>query len=75
MTRAQKIEALSPRARKLWDRLCEGAFYKLHDERTPKAMAELEAAGLLMRLVRAPELWACYAPKGSKPYRPEVIAK
>lgn len=75
MTRDQKLAALSPRARRLWERLCDGAIYQAHSDRTPQAMGELEAAGLITVIARPIELWACYVPVGSRPYRPEVIAK
>lgn len=74
-TRRLKLTVGQARARKLWDRLCAGAIYQIHSERTPKAMAELEAAGLLTVIVRPIELWACHAPVGSKSYQAEVIAK
>lgn len=72
-TKAQKIAALTPRARKLWDRLCQGHFYRRHDDRTPKAMAELEAAGLVRIMARPVEIWVCFVPVGSRPMRPERI--
>jgi uncharacterized protein with von Willebrand factor type A (vWA) domain len=73
--RAQKIAALSPRARKLWDRLCAGEIYQAHSDRTPQAMSELQAAQLVTVIARPIEIWARFAPVGSKSYRPEVIAK
>ena len=73
--RDKKIAALSPRARALWDRLCDGAIYQIHGPRTPKAMDELERAGLLTVIARPIVIWACHAPIGSKPGKPEVIAK
>lgn len=72
--RAEKIASLSARARALLERLQEGRFYKARDPLTPKAMAELEAAGLVCLMARPVEIWACYVPVGSKPYRAEVIA-
>jgi len=71
----EQIAGLSARARALWDRLREGRFYQVHAENTPKAMAELEAAGLVQIMARPVEIWACWVPAGSRQASPEVIAQ
>lgn len=70
-----QIAGLSARARALWDRLREGRFYQAHADNTPKAMAELDEAGLVQVMARPVEIWACWVPAGSRQSSPEVIAK
>lgn len=55
-------EALSPRAKKLLGRIRQGAYYMAHSPRKPKAMAELEEAGLVTITGRAIVFQACYVP-------------
>lgn len=71
----EQIAGLSARARALWDRLREGRFYQAHAETTPKAMAELEAAGLVQIMARPVEIWACWVPAGSRQASSEAIAQ
>lgn len=71
----EQIAGLSARARALWDRLREGRFYQHHADDTPKAMAELDNAGLVEVMARPVEVWACWVPAGSRQASPEVIAQ
>jgi hypothetical protein len=71
MKRADKIAVLSPRARKLWDRLVAGEFYPTFDANTPKAMDELDKAGLVHHAMRPQTYIRCFVPVGYKPTREE----
>lgn len=63
----EKEYALSPRAKKLLARVRDGHWYRAYDEKTPAAMQELVAAGLVGTLGRVQTLVRCYVPKGTKP--------
>jgi hypothetical protein len=74
MTPRQKevaIQNLSPRARKLYDRVLNGAWYKAYDTTIPKAMAELTTAGLVQIGGRVKTMESCFVPTGTKPFRLE----
>lgn len=65
-------DGLSARARKLLERVRRGEYYRAHHERLPKAMKELEDAGLVTVTGRPIVFEACYVPtSGYKPYVPE----
>lgn len=64
---------LSPRAQALYDRLLAGEFYRWGDKRTPKAMAELEALGLVGTMGRVETIVRCWVPSGSVPLQAEQI--
>lgn len=70
---AKRLEGVSIRARKLYRRLKdEGRFYRAYREDTPKAMAELEAAGLVGISGRVNVITACYVPRrGFKTFKME----
>ncbi|TIV60311.1 hypothetical protein [Mesorhizobium sp.] len=55
---------LSKRAAKLLARVRAGKFYFNYDKRTPKAMEELVAAGLVGTAGRAVVLRSCFVPAG-----------
>ncbi len=66
------MTALSKRAEKLWERICDGEFYPAYSEREPKAMRELVDAGLVSVCVRVQTIVACYVPRrGYKPFKQE----
>lgn len=65
-TKAERIAGLSKRGRALYDRVCAGQWYAMHDEKTPQAMAELVAARLVKTIVRAQIMTCCYAPTGAR---------
>lgn len=62
---------LSKRAAKMLERLKAGAFYVWEPDKVPKAMEELEAAGLVGTCGRATRTVRCWVPKGYKPARQE----
>lgn len=65
-------EGLSKRAAALLERVREGRFYRLHDPRTPAAMAELVEAGLVVACMRVESVVKAFVPAtGYTPYRPE----
>ncbi len=68
-----KLSGLSARARALYGRLQEGRFYPAHADRLPKAMYELEDAGLVKLMARPELITVCWVPKGSVRFRDEVI--
>lgn len=66
---------LSKRAGALLKRVQAGRFYVWGDERTPKAMQELEAAGLVASVGRPIVIARCYVPAtGYTPYQPEEFS-
>lgn len=77
MTKEQKIAALSPKARKLYERVCDsanwyaGTGHVALEARTPAAMQELLDAGLVVVGGRVERLVSCYVPKGTKPFKLE----
>lgn len=63
---------LSKRAAKLFERVKKGEFYPAYDKSTPKAMKELEEAGLVSTCGRVVVIRACYVPaSGYTPFVPE----
>ena len=63
---------LSKRAQSLLARLKAGKFYIWGDGRTPKAMKELETAGLVATAGRPIVIARCYVPAaGYTPYQGE----
>lgn len=64
---------LSIRAQKLYQRMLEGAWYRWGDTRTPQAMAELDAAGLVGTMGRVETIVRCWVPAGSEPFQLEKI--
>lgn len=67
------VVILSPRAQQLYQRLLNGDFYAAYDPKTPKAMQELVAAGLVGIGGRVMKVGAFYVPMGTVPYRMEKI--
>lgn len=72
-TKAQRIAALSPAARKLYARVLAGHWYPWDgpNGKTPKAMAELVKARLVRVGGRVERVRAAYVPTGTKPYKLE----
>jgi hypothetical protein len=63
---------LSKRARDLLERVRNGAFYRPWSPDLPKAMKELEDAGLVATTGRVVVIELCYVPaEGYTPYVPE----
>ena len=70
--KAKIIAGLTPRARKLWDRVSSSVnFYLWEATDTPKAMVELERAGLVTTMGRVVVMKACYVPVGTKGFKLE----
>ena len=47
------VANLSPRAKKLWERIVKGQWYGAHAANLPKAIKELTAAGLVKHAPKA----------------------
>ncbi len=63
---------LPKRAQKLWERVKDGEYYRPWDPKLPKAMKELQDAGLVATVGRVVVIERCYVPaKGYTPYVPE----
>lgn len=64
---------LSTRAKRLLDRVRDGAFYQAFGSRVPDSMQELVDAGLVTTAGRVVSVMACYVPTtGYTPYQAEV---
>lgn len=64
---------LSTRAKRLLDRVRDGAFYQAFGSRVPDSMQELVDAGLVTTTGRVVSVMACYVPTtGYTPYQAEV---
>lgn len=63
---------ISKRATDLLKRIYDGRWYAAHG-RTPKAMAELVAAGLVVQGGRVRQIAACYVPPGTIPFQCETM--
>ncbi len=63
---------LSKHARNLLARIKQGRFYRPYDDRLPKAMKELEEAGLVTLTGRVVVIELAYVPtQGYTPYQEE----
>jgi len=72
----RKIARLSPAARKLFERVLDpDNFYKAHAPRVPKAMIELEVAGLVGTMGRVVSIERCYVPRGTRPLKLEKFPR
>lgn len=72
MKNNRETPAISKRAEKLLSRIKRGEFYRAYDSRVPKAMRELEDAGLVSVTGRVVVIEACYVPAtGYRPYKHE----
>ena len=70
------MNELSTNAQKLLERLKAGRWYEAYAKDTPKAMKELEDAGLVTATGRVIEVRLCYVPaEGYVPYEPEKFIK
>lgn len=70
----KRLASLSPRARKLYDRMVSGSrFYMAYeDKRTPKAMQELQDSGLVGIGGRVARIVSAFVPlRGFKNFRVE----
>ena len=68
----EALAGLSKSAAKLYARVREGHFYRPYDERCPKAMKELEMAGLVTATGRITQIELCFVPvHGYKPFEME----
>jgi len=56
-------------AEKLLRRIRRGDWYPAYSPRTPKAMKELEDAGLVQIMGRIKVIEACYVPTGTKQFK------
>ena len=70
---AERLANCSVRARRLFARLCRGAWYPVYPTsgRTPKAMQELIDAKLVTVMARAKVIEVCYAPRSARQGKPE----
>lgn len=68
LTKAQKIERLSPAAKRILERLKQGTWYRTSDPTTPKAMQQLVELGLVEEMFRVKSIVRCYVPKGAVPH-------
>lgn len=64
---------LSKNAQNLLGRLKSGRFYRAYDPQLPKAMEELEKAGLVKTMARAEVISLCWVPVNSVPFTEEKI--
>lgn len=70
-TKAQQkaIAELSPRAKKTWDKIREGKFYKTYALGLPYTIDELCSAGLIEVQGRVETVIACWVPVGTKEFK------
>jgi hypothetical protein len=66
------IEGLSPRAKKLWARVQDSTHWYPWDAKVPKAMKELEKAGLVVEGGRVARVVLAWMPVGTLPYSLET---
>lgn len=66
-----KVAKLSPQAQRVWASVKSGKWYAAYGKDIPAAMAELEAAGVVVTMGRVVSMQACFVPKGTKPLRME----
>jgi hypothetical protein len=60
--RAKRVARLSKAAAKMYARIREGHFYKAYTDNIPRAMKELESAGLVKPAGRVVVIGAYYVP-------------
>lgn len=58
----ERLAALSPRAQAIYEKLCNGAWYYSHAEKTPVSMRELLEARLVTYGARYPQMHSCFVP-------------
>lgn len=68
----KKLKLVSPRARALYARVKKGRWHDTLSAKTPKAMKELEGAGLVQISGRVAKIQLAYVPvEGFLPFRTE----